>query len=196
MFLKKRIFFTLAIIALLFSSHSKAADSKNEETEAYDGSHFKRVTFVVSDLDRALTVYRDILGFEVAETARLGKDSYAYPAFNIPPEANIRFATLSSPGLERSIGLKEVTGIDLPKPTRPSRVATVIRSSDIERDFAKIEALGLEVMPLKLHERENPKFHYYERAFVDYDGHVIALYEVVQGAYGKKKENTSTPKQN
>jgi len=182
----------LGITVLLILGGCEAPTSKPKPSitiENYEGAYFKRTTFMVSDLDRALSVYRDVLGFEVAEIKGLGKDSYAYPAFKLPPEANIRFATLSAPGQERTIGLKEVTGVDLPVQVIPYRVATVLRTDDIERDFVKIEAIGLETMPLKLHEFENPTYHFLERAFVDYDGHVVALYEVLKGGFtGETKE--------
>jgi catechol 2,3-dioxygenase-like lactoylglutathione lyase family enzyme len=138
------------------------------------------VTFVVADLDRSLTLYRDILGFEVAEIKEATKDSYAYPVFKIDPNAKLRFATLSAgPGQERAIGFKEIKGMDLPKPALPYMTATVLRTSDIKRDFEKIEALGLDAMELRFVESTDT-YHFYERAFVDFDGHVIALYEVVK----------------
>ena len=145
---------------------------------SYDGSYFKRVTLVVSDIDRALEIYRDILGFDLDGISESGPDSYSYPVFQVPAEAKIRFATLSAGSKQvRTLALTEVRGVDLPAPGRPLMTASVIRSRDIERDFAAIEKLGLSTTEPKT--VEGREFSFVERAFVDFDGHLIVLYEIL-----------------
>ncbi|MEM7586029.1 MAG: VOC family protein [Acidobacteriota bacterium] len=145
----------------------------------YDGAYFKRVTLVVADMERALTLYRDILGFHLDGISESSSDSYSYPVFKIPQEAKIRFATLSAGSEQiRTLALTEVTGMELPKPGQPLMSAAVIRSADIERDFRRIEALGLETTEPKF--VEGREFDFRERAFVDFDGHLIVLYQIVE----------------
>ena len=147
--------------------------------EPYEGSYFKRVTLVVADLDRSLEIYRDILGFRVDRISESGADSYSYPVFRIAPEAKIRFATLSAGDEQvRTLALTEVRGMELPKPGVPLMTASVIRSRDIQEDFREIEALGLETTAPKF--VEGGEFSFWERAFVDFDGHLIVLYQIVE----------------
>ncbi len=56
--------------------------------------------------------------------------------------------------------------------------ASVIRVDDIEGTFKKLEALGLEIVPPKIAERPG-EFKFVEQAFVDFDGHLIVLYQLL-----------------
>jgi catechol 2,3-dioxygenase-like lactoylglutathione lyase family enzyme len=148
--------------------------------EDYQGALFKRVTLVVADMDQSLKIYRDILGFQLDGIMEAtGGESYSYPVFKIDKEANVRFGTLSA-GTEqvRTMALTEVTGMELPKPGRPYMTATVIRVNDLDATFEKLEALGLETVPGTVAERPG-EFKFKERAFIDFDGHLIVLYEII-----------------
>jgi catechol 2,3-dioxygenase-like lactoylglutathione lyase family enzyme len=153
--------------------------------EPYQGAHFKRVTLVVADLERSLQIYRDILGFQLdgvmdpKEIKESSGESYSYPVFRIDPAAKVRFATLSA-GTEqiRTMALTEVTGVELPKPGKPLMTATVIRVDDLDGTFERLEKLGLEIVPQTLAERPG-EFRFKEQAFVDFDGHLIVLYELL-----------------
>ena len=65
----------------------------------------------------------------------------------------------------------------LPTPEAPLTTASVIRTRDIERDFKRLEALGLETTKAKF--VDGREFDFWERAFVDFDGHLIVLYQIV-----------------
>lgn len=156
-----------------------AAGTLSAGDESYAGAHFKRVTLVVADMDRALTVYRDILGFTVDDISDSTSESYSYPVFKIDPGAKIRFATLSAgPEQVRTLALTEVRAMDLPSPGRPLMTASVIRVDDIDATFERLEALGLETVPAKIAERPG-EFRFKERAFIDFDGHLIVLYQML-----------------
>ncbi|MEX1308841.1 MAG: VOC family protein [Candidatus Sulfomarinibacteraceae bacterium] len=164
---------TLVLTICLFVNPLGADD------QDYEGANFKRVTLVVSDLERSLQIYRDVLGFSLDGISDSTEASYSYPVFKIDPKAKIRFATLSAgPAQVRTMALTEVTGIDLPKPARPHMTASVIRVDDLDGTFTKIEALGLETVPPKIAERPG-EFKFVERAFVDFDGHLIVLYQIL-----------------
>ncbi|MEM7483471.1 MAG: VOC family protein [Acidobacteriota bacterium] len=155
----------LASITALAIASSAAAQ------EAYDGAYFKRVNLVVADIDRALTIYRDILGFDLDRISESSPDSYSYPVFRFDPSAKLRFATLSAGSEQvRTLALTEVRGMELPRPGVPFQTASVIRSADIDEDFLRIEALGLETTEPKF--VDGREFDFHERAFVDFDGHL------------------------
>ena len=163
------------VLALLFCAIGPVA----ADDQPYDGANFKRVTLVVSDLERSLEIYRDILGFTLDGIMESSEASYSYPVFDIDPKATIRFATLSAgPEQVRTMALTEITGMELPKPGRPYMTASVIRVGDIKETFGKLEALGLKTVPPKIAERPG-EFKFVEQAFVDFDGHLIVLYQML-----------------
>jgi len=144
-----------------------------------EGTHYKRITMVIADIDRSLTIYRDILGFTVHHINESDADSYSYPVFQIPKEAKIRFCTLDSPDQVRTLGFTEVKGIELPKERHPHMTASVIRVKDLEQVMAKIAALGLYTTEIETDTNTNG-MTFKEQAFVDFDGHLIVLYEMLQ----------------
>ena len=137
---------------------------------------FKRINLCVADLERSLSVYRDILGFTVDHIKDSKDDSYSYPVFTFPKDAKLRFATLNTASQERTLALTEVTGIELPEMPVPRMVAAVINCPAFDEVLDKVRAAGLEVIePQNLPDPDgNPKGR--ESAFIDPDGHLIVLY--------------------
>ncbi len=171
--MRNRRFPLVLVVLALFVNPVNAGD------EPYTGANFKRVTLVVSDIDRSLGIYRDILGFQLDGVMESSAESYSYPVFRIDPKAKIRFATLSAgPEQVRTMALTEVTGIELAKPGRPFMTASVIRVDDLDGTFEKLEALGLEIVAPTISERPG-EFKFKEQAFVDFDGHLIVLYQML-----------------
>lgn len=140
---------------------------------------YKRVTLVVADIERSLKIYRDILGFSINSIQDSAEDSYSYPVFKIPKEASIRFATLDSPTQERTIGLTEVKGIELPKPEGPIMSASVIKVDHLHEVMDQVTALGLETTEEETD--SNDHFTFIEQSFIDFDGHLVVLYEIQPG---------------
>ncbi len=185
---KTTFLFTLLSCLFLLTAcvpEPTATDTTAVETEpaatpaADEAMLFKRVTLLVSDMERSLGIYRDILGFTVNNRSVSGEDSYSYPVFKIPKEAKISFATLDSKTQERTLALTEVTGIDLPAPTVPIMTASVIKVTDLASVITKLQALGLETTAPKESESSDKKFTFIEQAFIDYDGHLIVLYDIL-----------------
>lgn len=153
------------------------AQEQTKETEV-DEIHFRRNSILVSDLEKSLSVYRDILGFEVAMIAESDKDSYAYEVFRIPKDATFRVASLNSADQSRIINLKEVSGVELPKPpSAPFVSAMLLKVENLEKVMSKIKALGLE--STKAHTVNGKRLRYIEQSFIDYDGHLVALYQLL-----------------
>ncbi len=138
---------------------------------------YKRITLCVADLERSLKVYRDILDFTINYVQPSAKDSFSYPVFNIPKEADLNFATLDSPTQERTFALTEVKGVPLPTQEGIHMAASVIKVDDLDKVISQIKALGLKTTDRKLDENEYAQF--LEQAFVDFDGHLIVLYQMM-----------------
>ena len=141
--------------------------------------HVKRPNLVVSDIERSLTLYRDILGLTASDISTSSPTSYSYPVFKIPEGTTIRGATLHEPGEQRVLALTELASLDLPTPSpAPHMSAVVIGVTDLEAKFEEIKALGLETTEPKI--AGGVDFDFVEQAFVDFDGHLIVLYEVLE----------------
>lgn len=168
-FSKTSIFLLFVILTSSIANSQEKVVTKNQEV------HLQRSSILVSNLDRSLEVYRDILGFKVAIIAESDKDSYVYPVFRIPKEAKVRVATLNSNDQNRIINLKEVTGVELPRPvSTPFMSAVLIRIDDITSVMKKINDLGLE--STEIHVVKGSLISYTEQSFIDPDGHLVALY--------------------
>jgi len=137
---------------------------------------FKRINLCVSDLDRSLAIYCDILGFTIDYQKVSAEDSYSYPVFTFPKAAKLRFATLNSKSQERTMALTEVKGITLPPMPVPRMVAAVINCSEFDDVLKKVAAAGLEVIPPQILPNPDGTAKGRESAFIDPDGHLIVIY--------------------
>jgi catechol 2,3-dioxygenase-like lactoylglutathione lyase family enzyme len=152
-----------------------AADAAAQVTSG--AVQIKRPNLVVSNLERSLKVYRDILGFRVFAVTESGPDSYSYPVFQFPKQAKLRMATLNTETGVRILALTEMTGAPLPPKPVPHRDAIVIEVKGIEQIIERVKAEGLTVVPSK--PSKTPEgLTFLEQAFEDHDGHLIVLYEM------------------
>ncbi|MCG8443575.1 MAG: VOC family protein [Caulobacterales bacterium] len=137
----------------------------------------QRANYLVADLDRALSFYRDVLGFKVAFVKESAPTSYSYPVFEIPRDAALRFAVLSAPGQPRVMALTEVRGADLPPLGAPRRAAIVLDTPDVDAVVAGARGLGLTV-----YEEEalvtNDGRTGREVGIVDADGNLVVIYTI------------------
>ncbi|MEM8808337.1 MAG: VOC family protein [Cyanobacteria bacterium P01_G01_bin.38] len=146
------------------------------------GLHLKRPCLLIADLDQSLQLYRDILGFRLDYVGEASPESYLYKVFQLPAQAQMRFAALSTDHEERALALTEVKGISLEAPSPPYRSGTVIQVEAVAPLIDKIRALGLTIMP-PTHFTAPPDLAFTEQGFLDFDGHLEVLYDVtVEGA--------------
>ena len=141
-----------------------------------DRLHIKRPCLLVADLERSLTIYRDILGFKLIYMSEASPDSYLYTIFKLPNTAKLKFAAFDTEYESRALALTEVKGIKLPSPTPPYLTAMVIRVGQLAPAIAKISQLGLEIVKPNSFTTP-PNLCFTEQAFYDYDGHLIMLYD-------------------
>jgi catechol 2,3-dioxygenase-like lactoylglutathione lyase family enzyme len=153
----------------------------NDDKKA-TGLRLQRPNLVVADLDRALRVYRDILGFRVDFIEDSEPDSYSYPVFEIPHAATLRFAVLSANDEQlRSLALTEIRGIDVPGPELPRRNALVLNIETIDEVLDALREEGLHIYPEERLETQDGRIGR-EIGFVDHDGHLVVIYCITQAA--------------
>lgn len=140
----------------------------------------KRSVIMVSDLERALSIYRDFLGFtenyrQLAET-----DTFSHLLFGIPPEINTDFITLDLGEQQRVLALVAVNDVTH-LPTSP-RAGLVVQVASVELSIAEAQGLGLKCLPVKheLNPENGPPRS--ESAFYDYDGNPVVIFDLKETA--------------
>ena len=106
---------------------------------------FQRGNFVVADLQKSLTFYRDVLGFSVEYILGHNPDSYSIPVFEIPEGAELGFAALNTPTQPRVMALTQVSNVALAPVPHPRRSAIVLDIDNPDAVMAGARALGLQV---------------------------------------------------
>jgi hypothetical protein len=99
--------------------------------------------------------------------------------FRCPPQAKLRFATLSAGSEQvRCLALTEVTGVPLPEQPSMSLAAVVMQAGDLDRILVQLAAEpGVRIIPeqeLLTHSGARGR----EVAFLDPDGHLVVLYRM------------------
>lgn len=146
-----------------------------------DSVRFQRANYVVSDLDRALLLYRNILGFTVEFMHESEPDSYSYPVFEIDKGAHMRFCVLNTATQPRVMALTEVAGIELPQLPMPRRSAIVLHVPDVDHVLAACADAGLHIYPeeqLVTHDGRTGR----EIGIVDADGNLVVIYHISTAA--------------
>lgn len=139
--------------------------------------YLQRATLVVDDLDRALEVYRDLLGFSLEFIGGGESDAFAYEVLRIPERVAIRFAALSSESQQRTLALVEAPGLAVGRDgTR--RAAVVVQVASVPDTLAGASRLGLETCAshTTLDPAKGPPRT--ESAFYDPDGHTVVIYQL------------------
>ena len=138
---------------------------------------FQRANFVVADLDRALSFYRDVLGFTVEYRLGHNPDSYSFAVFAIPPEATIGFATLSTASQQRVMALTEIRAPAPAPAPPPRRSAIVLEVDDPDAVVAGAGALGLTVYDEEvLHTQDGRTGR--EIGIADFDDNLVVIYRI------------------
>jgi hypothetical protein len=144
----------------------------------YEGSFFKRQLIAVSNMERALGLWRDVIGFQAGAITTSGPQSYSREVFNIPARASLRFCTMSAgPQQVRTLALLEVTGVRLPRQRGIRTAGAVVDARGrLEAIISWATAQGLTVFgprPLTNPDQGTGT----EQGFLDWDGNVVVLYQ-------------------
>jgi len=138
---------------------------------------FQRANFVVSDLDRALLLYRDILGLSVEFMHDSKPDSYSYPVFEIDKSATLRFCVLNTPTQPRVLALTEITGVELPRNRMPRRSAIVLDVPNVDEVIAGCADAGFHVYAEERLETHDGRIGR-EIGIVDDDDNLVVIYRI------------------
>ncbi len=136
---------------------------------------FQRANFVVADLDRALTFYQGVLGFEIEYRLGDNPDSYSRPVFDIPSDAQLGFVTLNLPNQRRVMALTEIGNVDLAAVPHPRRSAIVLEIYDPDAVMAGARNLGLTVYEEEVLKTPDGRVGR-EIGIVDFDDNLVVIY--------------------
>ena len=140
---------------------------------------FQRANFVVSDIEKTLTFYRDILGFDVSFVKDSQPDSYSYDVFQLPKRP-MKFAVLSTPEQRNVMALTELEG-GLGYQSEARRSAIILEITEIDRVVEQSKALGLTVYPEdKLITKDGREGR--EIGIADFDGNLVVIYLITKAA--------------
>ena len=142
---------------------------------------FQRANFVVRDISRALNFYVDVLGFEVAFEQGHNPDSYSFPVFEIPGEAELGFCVLSAPDQPRVMALTQIRYVDLDPVPNPRRSAIVLDVADPDTIMAGAVKLGLQVYEEERLETHDGRIGR-EIGIVDFDDNLVVIYRIGEAA--------------
>lgn len=137
---------------------------------------FQRAALLVDDLDKALEVYRDLLGLELEFVGDDESDSFAYEIFAIPQNVQTRFAALSSESQQRTLALIEAPGHAAAQSER--RTAVVIQVESVAETLAAAKALGLKTCEARTELDPTKGPPRTESGFYDHDGHTVVIYNL------------------
>jgi len=141
---------------------------------------FQRANFLVADMDKSLTFYRDVLGFDVAFSKDSEPDSYSYDVFELQHGKKLRFTVLSAPDQPRVMALTEIEG-GLGYQDKNRRSAIIVETPEIDRIVEDSKALGLKVY----HEDAlitNDGREGREIGIADFDGNLVVIYYITKAA--------------
>ena len=141
---------------------------------AYD-LQLHRSNILVSDMERALGLYRDILGFKV--DFLLDALDVATEMFALPPETPARMAFLSEgKGAFGSLALTEATQVEIPKREAPYAFCVIIEVAEgrLTGILEQCRQAGLQVG--RAYELKQPDRT--DVTITDFDGHRVVLFEL------------------
>ena len=134
-----------------------------------------RPNILVSDMDRALGIYRDIIGFEV--DFLMDALDVAPEIFGLAPDTKMRIAFLSEGrGAFGSLAISEAANQELPVREPPYACAIIIELEEgrLTGVLEQLREVGLAIG--QAYELDNPRRT--DISFTDHDGHRVVLFEL------------------
>ena len=152
-------------------SNNKRGDMNNSQA-----IQLKRSVVMVSNLERALSIYRDFLGFTENYRQTSETDTFSHLLFGIPSDISTDFITLDLREHERVLALVAVNDPEL-LPQDP-RAGLVVQVISVEQAMDKAQTLGLKCLPIRheLAPENGPPRS--ESAFYDFDGNPIVIFDL------------------
>lgn len=166
-----RIFLSAAFILMALASLTTAQAAESTIS-------LKRVPIVVSDMERSLKVYRDILKLTVESDNLMTPNAHDERVFNVPPGGLSRSVKFNlGPDQVRAIGLFEIKSYRGRSAEEIHDHGVVFRTTRIDDIYAQVKAGGYRVVDfvdLKTNAGEMGR----ELTFLDPDGHLVLVYQI------------------
>lgn len=170
-------YFASIMLLLSFMGGLPAAAGADEPTSAV---RFQRTNHLVADLEKALRVYRDVLGMTLVAVRDLPADGYAYEIFQVPRSATLRFAVLATPSQSNVVALTEVKGLEAEaahiQPHLP-RSGIVLEFADFDGVIERAKREGLRVFEENLLKTSDGRMGR-QQGFIDHDNNLIVAYVI------------------
>ena len=138
---------------------------------------FQRANYLVSNKDRALLLYVDILGMNLDFMKDSEEDSYSYEVFDIDDSIPMEFALLSYENQPRVLALTILGDGNLEQNPTPRRSAIVIEVDNVDETVAKCKENGFHCYRddhLIPHDGREGK----EVGILDDDGNLVVIYKI------------------
>lgn len=118
-----------------------------ELPDARPGVALKRASLWVSDLDRAIAFYRDVLGFSLAQRGPLAPeaDSVLWALFNLPPDTAVERALFSSADAQRVLFVMAAEGAPAIARNAKRSPVLVVASDNLAQVIDQARRLGFEI---------------------------------------------------
>ena len=138
---------------------------------------FQRTNYLVSDGNRALLFYRDILGMTLDFMKQSEEDSYSYEVFDIKKSTPIEFAILSYKDQPRVMALTILGEGNLDKNPLPRRSAICIEVDNVDEILYKCREHNFQCFKeerLVTHDGREGR----EVGILDDDGNLTLIYKI------------------
>lgn len=144
----------------------------------------KRPLVIVSDLERSLKFYVDVLGFELYSVEPYydrNPQSLGYEMFGLPPGVRKRMAMLNTSDEIRGLTLQEIRDVPVEFKSRPRAFTVLLETDDLLGIRQRARAAGHRVIEPALGDipstASTPALRFMEFAVIDPDDHVISFFQ-------------------
>lgn len=144
----------------------------------------KRPLVVVSDLERSLRFYVDVLGLELYSVDPYydkNPDSLGYAMFGVPQGSRKRMAMLNTSDEIRGLTLQEIRDVPMNFSARPRSFTILFETDDLLGIRERAQRAGMEIIEPQLGDipatSTTPALRFIEFAVMDPDDHVISFFQ-------------------
>ena len=144
----------------------------------------KRPLVIVSDLERSLKFYVDVLGLELYSVEPYfdrNPESLGYEMFGLPTGVRKRMAMLNTSDEVRGLTLQEVRDMPVEFQSRPRAFTVLFETDDLRGIRARAKAAGHRIIEPALGDipstATTPALRFMEFAVIDPDDHVIPFFQ-------------------